>query len=37
MSKIIFVTSHTLEDFVKKVFEKFNLDYKKYLIIDKFL
>lgn len=30
-------TSHTLENFVKKVFEKFNLDYKKYLTIDKSL
>jgi len=30
-------TSHTLENFVKKVFEKFNLYYKKYLTIDKSL
>jgi len=30
-------TSHTLEDFVKIVFTKLNLDYKKYLKIDKSL
>ena len=29
--------TYTLKDFIKIVFEKFNLDYKKYLIVDKSL
>ena len=29
--------TYTLRDFIKIVFKKFNLDYKKYLIVDKSL